>query len=191
VGEHFESSSDRGREVATQVWRSLVGLFGADSVERKYGKQIPREWDGTLRLLKQFELERGLRRLTLSGRAHVPALPEFLRLCREVGGDYPGDAPAKPAALPSRSTWMGDRWDTTANLKLLRHITGASRTRLQLYLEPACNAHLVAAKNLWAADMRDLDAEGRLPADGDDRLWLEAMRNADGAIDAEWQARAA
>ena len=87
------------------VWRHLAQMFGGDSLARKFGEAPPEDWARLLGRLSEHELSRGLRRLAGSGRAHVPTLPEFLRMCREVGGDYADDA---QKALPSPASMRGE-----------------------------------------------------------------------------------
>ena len=88
-----------------KVWLHIGQMFGADSLARKFGDQPPDDWRRLIDRLGEHELSRGLRRLAGSGRAHVPTLPEFLRMCREVGGDYADDA---PKALPSPASLRGE-----------------------------------------------------------------------------------
>jgi hypothetical protein len=90
---------------ADSVWRHIGQMFGADSLERKFGATPPDDWRKMIDRLQEHELSRGLRRLAGSGRGHVPTLPEFLRMCREVGGDYADDA---PKALPSPQSMRGE-----------------------------------------------------------------------------------
>jgi hypothetical protein len=172
-------SSEAARSRANEVWASLVGLFGADTLKRKFGPTPPAEWVGTLAKLDARELERGMRRLVHSGRDQVPTLPAFLRLCRAVGDDTIADEP-QALALPNPDAWHGDQWDMAANRHLQAHITRRIHADSRCYGAPA-SAHamrklarehspnadaspefvvavrqLVAAKNAWAADMRDL-----------------------------------
>lgn len=90
---------------ADQVWLHIGQMFGADSLARKFGETPPDDWRKMIDRLNEHELSRGLRRLVGSGRGHVPTLPEFLRMAREVGGDYADDA---PKALPSPQSMRGE-----------------------------------------------------------------------------------
>lgn len=82
----------------SDLWQRLIGLFGADAVRRKFGDSPPPEWVSVIASLDDFQLQRGMRRLVYSGKAHVPTLPEFVKLCRTVGIEDEGPSePAGPA----------------------------------------------------------------------------------------------
>lgn len=80
-------------------------------------------------------------------------------------------APGAPTVQPDLA-WDGDRWDMAGNARLWKHITRkimGSGVRIS----PDQVRQLVAAKNAWAADMRDIDDKG---AEGvrrelQDRCW--------------------
>src|SRR5690242_2201836 len=116
------SLNENSPSPASEVWRRFVGMFGGDAVERKYGKSIPPEWTAMLGRLKQFEIDRGIRRLAYSGKQHVPALPEFVKLCRTIGGDDLDEGPQKFRALPAPNG-EADRWAIAANMHFLGYIT--------------------------------------------------------------------
>lgn len=88
--------------------------------------------------------------------------------------------------------WDGDNWDVRANVRLLQHITR------RLAVDPRCYgspqpvgfsgpaqfgkfgdnvAHLVRAKNAWAADMRDVDDHSGKPIERamQDRCWTDLI----------------
>jgi hypothetical protein len=158
----------------------MVGMFGGDAVERKYGKLPPAEWTAMLSRLKPFEVDRGIRRLAYSGKAHVPTLPEFTHLCRAVADDSIEEGIQRPA-LPNPDAFVGDEWDIEANQRLLKHITtilaGKANANalgevpkiqreyvkgkfLRLKSVPSpqqveTTAVLVAYKKAWAQDMRE------------------------------------
>jgi hypothetical protein len=114
--------SSNAHSRASEIWERFGGMFGADAVERKFGLTPPDEWKAMLSRLKDFEIDRGVRRLAYSGKAHVPSLPEFTRLCRAVGDDSIEDGPQR-IALPNPEAFQGDGWDIGGNLRLLKHIT--------------------------------------------------------------------
>lgn len=137
---------------ANDLWKRFVGMFGGDSVERKYGLTPPPEWIAMVGRLKGFELDRGVRRLAYSGAVGMPSLPAFTKLCRAVGDDSVDEGP-KPIALPNPDTWQGDEWDMTANRHLLAYLMRgvlAKRT-----YTPAETQVLVAYKKAWSQDMRE------------------------------------
>lgn len=160
------------------VWKHMVGMFGGDAVERKYGKLPPPEWKVMLSRLNQFEVDRGVRRLAYSGKPHVPSLPEFTKLCRAVAEDELDEGPHR-AALPNPDAFTGDEWDIEANQRLLKHITTTLATKANAMGEvpkiqreyvngkfsalksvPSpqqiqTTAVLVGYKKAWAQDMRE------------------------------------
>lgn len=107
---------------ASEIWKRFAGMFGADALERKFGKTPPPEWGVMLSRLKDFEIDRGVRRLAYSGKAHVPSLPEFTKLCRMVTDDSVDEGPQR-IALPSPTEWTGDEWDIESNQRLLKFLT--------------------------------------------------------------------
>lgn len=179
----------------SELWQRFVGLFGGEAVRRKFGDAPPPEWVGVIGQLNDYQLERGMRRLLASGKAHVPALPEFRRLCVMVGDDEldPPDLPALSAPA-----WDGDGWLIAANKHLLAHIARQAAAgihyasvrdrnvypRLKDYKADAettaLTGVLVDYKNAWARDMREWDG---LPAVEDQkRTWAECMARADAQI---------
>lgn len=162
---------------ATEVWRRFSGMFGADAVERKYGRTIPEEWPAMLSRLNEFQIQRGVRMLAYSGKQHVPSLPEFVKLCRDAEHDREvNDRPA----LPNPDGWKGDHWDSEANLHLLGVVTRAVRDRRKL--DERATRILVRFKNLWARQMRlTATAEG-VPIEEQKEVWAECMRMAEEEI---------
>lgn len=175
---------------ANQLWRHLAGLFGADSLERKFGKSPPAEWAGLLRTVNDFELQRGIRRMSFSGKSHIPTLPEFLRMCREVGGEQFSDADAK-AIPPSHQLEQKPqpRWMREANLHLLAHITRQAGKRV--FYNAADTQPLIEAKNAWAENMLEAEQVGTLPADNGAEWWQYAVANAEAVIELQRRQRAA
>lgn len=183
---------------ANEIWKRFAGMFGADALERKFGKEPPPEWQAMLGRLKGFEIDRGVRRLAYSGKPHVPTLPEFTRMCREIGGEY-ADAPVRPA-LPNPSAFTGDGWDIAGNMRLLKHITTVlpkrsttlgrvlpcikaanGQFRSQASDEQIASTQvLVEHKQAWSQEMREyVDREtgevGRPPMEFQDRVWNEVI----------------
>lgn len=163
---------------ADAVWKHMVGMFGGDAVERKYGKLPPAEWKAMVSRLNPFEIDRGIRRLAYSGKPHVPSLPEFTKLCRTIADDDLDEGPRR-AALPNPEAFTGDEWDIEANQRLLKHITTVVAKKCDVMGEvpkiqreymngkfsglksvPSAQqvqttAVLVAYKKAWAQDMRE------------------------------------
>lgn len=187
---------------AAEVWRRFCGMFGAESVERKYGKTIPPEWKAMLGRLKELEVDRGIRRLAYSGKPHVPSLPEFVKLCRTIGDSSIDEGPRSAAALPAPAN-DDDPWLTAANQHLLKYITTrvsadprcfgqpASYAGMKISTAPNADASpefaravgiLVRYKNLWADQMR-LDAtDDGVPSTEQRDVWNECMRRAEEEI---------
>lgn len=188
---------------AKALWTRLCGLFGSEALARKFGETPPPEWVAALSRLSEIEIERGLRRLVYSGASHVPTLPEFMKLARTVGSGEQFGEPRPPNALPAPS-WSGDAWDAAANPHLLAHITrmlkadpqryGRAATYLGMRVAFAPNADasgefieamqtLVAAKKLWAEEMRITPEDVRTVAYQREQ-WTEFMAAAETQIDA-------
>lgn len=176
---------------ASLLWVRLAGMFGGDAVVRKFGEEPPPEWSAAISRLRDFELERGLRRLAFSGRDGLPSLPAFLRLCR-IPHDATDDDAQRPAGAPSQAlpTHQGDRWDVAAGRHLLGHILRlsargqhlASPRMLRTHPMPEPDADsrelvapLVRGKNAWAQAMREAEAAGTVPADNGAALWGQCM----------------
>lgn len=189
------------------VWKHMVGMFGGDAVERKYGKLPPAEWKVMISRLKEFEVDRGIRRLAYSGKPHVPSLPEFTKLCRAVADDEHDDGPQR-AALPNPDTFAGDGWDIAGNMRLLKHITTALAAQsnalgevpeiqreykngqfVRLKSVPSAQqvettAILVAYKKAWSQDMREWgvnETTGEMiqpPMPAQDAAWNSCMQRA-------------
>lgn len=190
---------------ANEIWKRFAGMFGADALERKFGKTPPPEWSVMLSRLKDYEIDRGVRRLAYSGKPHVPSLPEFTRLCRMLADDSVDEGPQR-IALPPPSAFAGDQWETVSNLRLLKHITttlaaksnalGAvppmqyeyrNGKRVALKSVPStqqvqCTEILVGYKKAWAQDMRESvnpeTGECQLPLAEQDRTWNAVMARA-------------
>lgn len=195
---------------ANEIWKRFAGMFGADALERKFGKTPPPEWNAMLSRLKDFEIDRGVRRLAYNGKGHVPSLPEFTRLCRMLADDSLDEGPQR-IALPPPETFSGDLWDTASNLRLLKHITTVlaaksdalgsvpemqheyfNGKRVCLKSVPStqqiqCTEILLDYKKAWAQDMREhVDSEtgeiGHPPLAEQDRTWDGVMERAMGDV---------
>jgi hypothetical protein len=112
-------------------------------------------------------------------------------------------APAGQAPSIKKTPWVGDAWDTRANLLLLGYIGDQSRKGIS-YCSPkdACTASrrdenwaadsetgqmthiLVAYKNAWAQDMRESQLpDGSVPMEIQKSGFYDCMGRADAAID--------
>jgi hypothetical protein len=199
---HYSSSTDR----APEVWRRLIGLFGGDSVRRKYGDTPPTEWASVIAKLNDYDLERGMRRLVHSGRGHVPSLPEFVKLCRTVGqADDVPDAPQNPQ-LSAPDDGRFDDWAMTANRHLLAYVFKHTALRTRRYApgwtsgggvvtpgpeSRARTAVLVKWKNEWAARMRAAADEHGVNVEDQRDIWANCMALAEAELDAMAQRQAA
>lgn len=149
--------------------------------------------------LPDYQLERGMRRLVYGGKGHVPTLPEFIKLCRDVGGV--GDQDEGPRAVVPQIAPPVDRpWLRDGNLRLLAYITQAksrgvspSRYAPDSGMTAECalswgaeterrTSALVEMKNAWVADV-----EGGLIANdmqARNSAWADCMKTAESMIDA-------
>jgi hypothetical protein len=163
-------------ERAVMVWRALGDAFGKDALARKYGATPPDSWSHELSRLREFELDRGLRRVMRSGGDSVPSLPKFLRLCRAVEDEADHHGTPQPTVVQNLHPEM-DAWDVASNFHLLHYITQQGALGIY-YLDGRTDA-LVECKKVWAATMRELQGEQNLPADAGRGLWADSMRNAE------------
>jgi hypothetical protein len=149
---------------AGELWLRFAGMFGAEALSRKYGDRPPEEWVKVVGKLRRPEFERGLRRMLHSGKPHIPTLPEFLRLCREVGGDDP-DAP-QPLKLTAPLQPPPDKILKEGGKNLLREILRAAH-RWGPARGDRAGRHeadtlvLVRWKNEWVRLMRSADEDER------------------------------
>jgi hypothetical protein len=187
------------QSAATEVWRRFAGMFGADALERKYGREIPQEWAAMCIRLNDYQIQRGIRQLAY--RAHVPSLPEFVKLCRDAEHDI--RPPQQHPALARDEDPSMDPWGLLANRRLMQYISTVVSANPQRYGRPASwegmkaskepNADaspefihaigiLVAFKNRWADLMRAAaTADGVLIAD-QEAAWNAGMRMAEQEI---------
>ena len=164
------------------MWDRLLGCFG-DSLLRKFGKAPPQEWVGAIAALNDGHIERGLKRLLFGGKGQPPSLPEFVRVCRAVGTDEFDED--RPIALPAPDHFRGDAWDMAANRYLLGHIARQLSLNPQRYAGPKFveNVHrLVAAKNEWASDMRDIAVDDGVPAETQQAIWHDLIGHAEARL---------
>lgn len=192
---------------ANQIWTRFAGMFGADALERKFGKSPPPEWNAMLSRLNPFEVDRGLRRLAYGGKPHVPSLPEFTKLCRMVSDDEVDEGPRR-AALSNPDAFQGDGWDIAGNMRLLKHITTALAAKSNAFgvvpeiqreykngqfsrlmsvpsaQQVQTTAVLVAYKKAWSQDMREYGVDqitGEMiqpPMAEQDAAWNSCMTRA-------------
>ncbi len=184
-----------------------MGCFG-ETLLRKFGAAPPQEWVGAINHLRPEQLERGLRRLVFGWKGGPPNLPDFMRLCRTIGGDEFDEGTEKPL-LTHDDGFTGDAWDMAANRYLLAHIRttlaknsrrygrpasyeamrasdadleklGLDKHNLDASLQFVTNVHaLVAAKNAWADDMRDLQQNGMVPPETQKAVWHDLIKRAE------------
>lgn len=155
-------------------------MFGADALERKFGRSIPAEWAGIVDRMPQAELERGMRRLVYSGKPHVPTLPEFVKLCKTVGDDQEFGGPKQSGPLIAGPAPVTDNWGAVANMHLMAEVYRNPRR----FASPDCERItqiLVRWKNEWARLMREASDEDREP-DAQKALWRACMTQAESEI---------
>lgn len=179
---------------ANQIWTRFAGMFGADALERKFGKSPPPEWTAMLSRLNPFEVDRGLRRLAYSGKPHVPSLPEFTKLCRAVADDGVEEGP-RPIALAAPAAGNFDGWAITSNNRFLKYITKRLTAHPRAWGVPGSAQQAeatqiaVAYKNAWAQDMREAGlvdtTTGELTQalrEQQDASWISCMGRAEADI---------
>lgn len=189
------------------IWQRLLGCFG-DALLRKFGAAPPQEWIAGLSALTAAQHERGLRRLVFGWKGGPPSLPDFMRLCRAIGTEEFDDGQPALPMLAGPDTWTGDAWDAAANRYLMGHIAKQLSKNPKAYGKPASyetlrasdadltqlgldkhnldasqefveHVHkLVALKNAWAEDMRDIAVKGEVPPETQKAVWHDYMRDA-------------
>lgn len=167
----------------TSLWKRLAEMYGAKALETKFGATPPDTWRIAVDRLKDFELERGMRRLVYGGKPHIPSLPEFLRMSREVGGDDFASADHKPVP-PSHQIEQAPypQWLEQANRRLLDYFAKAAARRVYFLTQEAVQP-FIDAKNYWAQDMREATASGSLPADNGKAWWQDYIAAAEKQAD--------
>lgn len=159
---------------AEQLWKHLCGLFGVDSVKRKYGLKPPLEWDAMLRALSEAQIRNGVDRLSASGLEHVPSLPQFLALCHQAR-EFEDRSEYERLRAPEL-----DKWAIAANKHLLAHVLKSATIRC--YFDPPMTETLVKFKNAWADDMRVAEQNGQgIPIEEQKNAWEDCMSRAKAA----------
>lgn len=162
---------------ATEVWRRFAGMFGADAVARKYGDGIPPEWHAMLTKLNEHQVSRGVRMLAYSGKAHVPSLPEFVKLCRDAEHDR--EFSDRPALPNPGDGWKGDAWDECANRHFLAYVL--RRLRDKRPIQPRELPAFMTMKKAWARDCREYcdlqTGEVRNPSVEEQKAWWADVMN--------------
>ena len=156
----------------------MLGLYG-DSLLRKFGDEPPPEWIASIGELNDYQLARGMRRLKYSGKSHVPALPEFLKLCRTIGhaDDIPDETPRPALPQLAGPSLDLDTWDIAANQRLLSYVLKAAVKRR--YFDAPEMRLLVALKNRWADLMREVGDFNDVPLTDQTDSWNECIRMAE------------
>jgi hypothetical protein len=178
-----------------QVWSRLAGCFG-EALARKFGDDPPPEWRSAIGELNDYQLAQGMRRLKYSGKAHPPALPEFVKLCRTIG--HADDIPDQPppsgtSALAYQGPEM-DAWEILANRRLMQYITTKIPEKPRRYGDPFSPLQekntltLVAFKKRWAELMRTCADKDGVPIPEQEAIWGECMRMAEETIATEMPA---
>jgi hypothetical protein len=134
---------------AERVWRALSEMYGS-KVVRDFGESVPNVWRSAVGALNRFEIDRGLRRLTMQGGASPPTLPQFIKACKQTGDDEGTIRPAQDHFLTPPSM---DKWREFGNRCLFAYLcTEGAATVESLKV-------LVAEKNKIAAQYRDIETE--------------------------------
>lgn len=115
---------------------------------RDFGDSAPEPWAFAISNLKDHEVQRGLRRLSNGGSGSSPALPQFLKACREVG-DHDGPAPGEQI-LPRPQYDRFHSFGQHITFNYLRRAGGVSE---------ASSRRIVAEKNRLIDAYRLIDTE--------------------------------
>jgi hypothetical protein len=184
----------------------LAGCYG-ESLTRKFGDEPPPEWVSGISMLNDYQLQRGMRRVLLSGKPHAPALPEFMKLCRTVGHDDSIADEVKPQQHPALAAPPVDEkveaWTALGNRYLMKYISTkipentqrwgrpATEGGMKLSTEPNADASpefvrnvktLVGFKNRWVDLMLEVATDDGVPIDDQQQCWTECMRMAEEEI---------
>lgn len=142
--EWSQNSVDR----ADIAWTTLVEMY-AGRLTRDYGESVPNAWRRAINGMRDYEVERGLRRLLMDGSQSPPTLPAFVKACRQPG--EAGESSLTTPSLPGPSYDDFHRYGQKALLSFLMHAETPPP-------EPVMAA-LISAKNKLVNDFREMDAE--------------------------------
>jgi hypothetical protein len=174
------------------VWDRLLGCFG-DALLRKFGAEPPQEWVGAISALSSQQIERGMRRVLFGWKGGPPNLPDFMRLCRTIGGEEFEEGP-KSLALPNPDNWQGDKWDIASNLRLMSYLMRQVVKKTRVFGEPnspqmkRATDIMVGYKKRWAALMRDWDHDRQTgeiiepPMEDQNASWAGLIESAEAEI---------
>jgi hypothetical protein len=146
------------------VWGCLGGLFGLDSVRRKFGPLPPPEWDSALHVLSDMQVQHGLSTLLKSGKTYVPTLPEFIGHCRSAREFV---NPVSPAQQIEDNRF--DKWDIAGNQHFLAEVL--RRMHWQKPFTAAETIVYVRWKNAWARDCREEEVGDKGVSIEKQKLW--------------------
>lgn len=156
------------KTLAEQLWQHLGSLFGVDALKRKYGLTPPMAWTSALSHLSPRQLRHGIDRLTNSGSAQIPSLPQFLAMCRDAREFEPGfDAPRIDGP-------KFDAWAVAANHHFMAYVWGHAKGWTEEHTRI-----FVQYKNAWADDCRALG--NSVPVDQQKAMWADCMARAEAA----------
>lgn len=124
---------------------------------RDFGESVPEPWKSAINSLNDHQVQRGLRRLTATGSASVPTLPQFVKACRQVGDDE-GEARQAPTYLPGPVYDAFHRFGQRALFRFLKTKGAASEECLRKLI--AVKNHIVTAamddESTKAEELRDV-----------------------------------
>ena len=85
------------RDKSVEIWTSLAEMYGSKFIANS-GDVPPQMWKAAINGFKDFELQRGLRKLLFKGGATPPTLPQFVAACKYADEDTPPEVqrPALP-----------------------------------------------------------------------------------------------
>lgn len=125
-------------------------MYGA-KLARDFDASVPDAWRHAIGSLKHYEVDRGLRRLTLGGSGSPPTLPQFIKACKQVGE---AEGPSNPHPNPSSALPLHfDPFVAHANKCLLSFLFKRGTVSDELL------SKLVEEKNVIASQYRDISRE--------------------------------
>src|SRR5690606_30884911 len=129
-------------------WATLAGMYG-NRLTRDFGDSVPEPWRNGISYMPDWQIQRGLRRLSLAGSASVPTLPVFVKACRQQGDDE-GQSRPDASALPPPTYDGFHAFGQRCLFVFLRRSDAIGQERLQA---------LIRAKNKLANDFRELSRD--------------------------------
>lgn len=191
---------------ANELWARLAGMFGPERLARTFGKTPPLEWVELCGRLKDYELQRGIRRVMASGTDQIPPAPKFRKFCQETRNDDIDEPQSQPLPQLPSNLAAQDEWDMASNRHLLGYLAKRLKKDPRAYgpivhwttsnrqgspQQQHCTAILVHWKKHWAQMMREEAVDGQVDGGYQHEQWDAYMRQAEEEIAANVLEKAA